>query len=243
MIRALVLVAFYVLYVPVAATVGFPSLFITGRIDFLWKVALRGAQFGARMVGVHWEVIGREKLNPNQTYIFMANHTSNIDPPVFVPLIGRRVFILTKKELFRIPIFGYAMKRAQFIAVDRSNRDAAVEAVKRATEELKSGLSMMVYPEGTRSRDGKLLPFKKGPFHLAMESGAPVVPVTIIGANEVWPKGKLRVNPGTIRVIFHPPVDPHAFTSREQLSEHIRAVIDSALPPKYQTVTVPPQSH
>lgn len=238
MIRALLLGTYYALFVPVAAIIGFPSLFITGRIDFLWKVAMRGAQFGAWMVGVRWETVGRDRLHPQRTYIFMANHQSNIDPPVFVPLIGRRVFVLVKKELFRVPIFGYAMRRAQFIAVDRSNREAAVESVRQAIDELNSGLSLMVYPEGTRSRDGRLLPFKKGPFHLAMDSGIPVVPVTIVGAHEVWPKGKLRLTPGLIRVIFHPPVDPHAHASREDLMEAVRATIDSGLPERYRATSV-----
>ena len=229
MIRALVLCTYYVLFTVVAAIIGFPSLFITGRIDFLWKVALAGAHFGARMVGVRWEVIGREQLDPKQTYIFMANHQSNIDPPVFVPLIGRRVFILVKKELFRLPILGYAMRRAQFIPVDRSNRESAVDSVRQAIEVLNSGLSLMVYPEGTRSRDGRLLPFKKGPFHLAMDSGIPVVPVTIVGAYEVWRKGSFRVHPGLIKVIFHPPVDPKTFASREELMEAVRGIVESGL--------------
>jgi 1-acyl-sn-glycerol-3-phosphate acyltransferase len=239
MIRALIISMYYALYVPVAAIVGFPSLFLTGRIDFLWKIALAGAQFGAWMVGVRWEAIGCERLDPNQTYIFMANHQSNIDPPVLVPLIGRRVFILVKKELFRIPILGYAMRRARFIAVDRANREAAVESVRQAIDVLNSGLSLMVYPEGTRSRDGRLLPFKKGPFHLAMDSGVPVVPVTIVGAHEVWPKGEFRLTPGLIRVIFHPAVDPHAFASREELMEAVRATIEDGLPEQQRATSVP----
>lgn len=239
MIRALILSIFYALLVPAAALVGFPVLFVTGRVDFLYRVALWGAHLGARLVGVRWETIGRDRLDPNQTYIFMANHTSNIDPPVIVPLIGRRVFILAKKELFKIPIFGYAMRKARFIAVDRQNRNAAIDSVRRATEVLQSGLSMMVYPEGTRSRDGKLLPFKKGPFHLAMDSGASVVPVTIIGAHEIWPKGTFRVTPGTIRVVFHAPVDPHGYPSREALMEDVRAIIESALPEKYRATSTP----
>src|SRR5512133_2904894 len=182
MIRALILVAYYAVYTILAALIGFPVMLVTGRVDFLYSVAIKGALFGARLVGVRTEVVGRERLDPSQTYIFMANHVSNIDPPVFVPLIGRRVFILVKKELFRIPILGLAMRKAQFIAVNRQSREAAVASVKQAIEVLKSGLSMMAYPEGTRSRDGRMLPFKKGPFHLAMDSGIPVVPVTIIGA-------------------------------------------------------------
>src|SRR6185369_17233257 len=137
--------------------------------------------------------------------------------------------------LFRIPILGYAMRKAQFIAVDRKNRESAVESVKQAVEVLKSGVSMMAYPEGTRSRDGKLLPFKKGPFHLAMDSGIPVVPVTIIGAYEVWPKGSFRVSPGKMSMVFHPPMDPKQFSSREQLLEAVRAKIESALPEKYRS--------
>jgi 1-acyl-sn-glycerol-3-phosphate acyltransferase len=237
MIRALILVAYYGLFTIFAAVIAFPVMIVTGRIDFLYKVAIKGALFGARLVGVRTETIGREQLDPAQPYIFMANHVSNIDPPVFVPLIGRRVFILVKKELFRIPILGLAMRKAQFIAVDRKNREAAVESVKQAIEVLKSGVSMMAYPEGTRSRNGRLLPFKKGPFHLAMDSGIPVVPVTIIGAYDIWPKGSFRVSPGTISIVFHPPLDPKQFSSREELLETVRSQIESALPEKYRPVT------
>jgi 1-acyl-sn-glycerol-3-phosphate acyltransferase len=235
MIRASFLLVYFGLYTIVAGIVGFSAMAITGSIDFLYRIAIRGALLGTRMVGVSSEVIGRDQLDPKQTYIFMANHVSNIDPPVFVPLIGRRVFILVKKELFRIPVLGYAMHKAQFIAVDRQNRDAAVESVKQAIEVLRTGLSMMAYPEGTRSRDGKLLPFKKGPFHLAMDSGIPVVPVTIIGAHEVWPKGHFRITPGKITIVFHPPMDPHASASREELMQVVHARIESALPEKYRS--------
>src|SRR5574338_346430 len=217
MIRACFLLAYFSAYTLVASIAGFSVMFVTGSVDFLYRIAVSGALFGTRLVGVRSETVGREQLDPAQTYIFMANHVSNIDPPVFVPLIGRRVFILVKKELFRIPVLGYAMRKARFIAVDRQNREAAVESVKQAIEVLRDGLSMMAYPEGTRSRDGKLLPFKKGPFHLAMDSGIPVVPVTIVGAHEVWPKGHFRITPGPITIVFHPPMDPREFSSREEL--------------------------
>ncbi len=238
MIRACILIVYYVFYTIVAALIAFPVMFVTGSVEFLYRIATRGGLFGTRLVGVRPETVGREQLDPAQTYIFMANHVSNIDPPVFVPLIGRRVFILVKKELFRIPVLGYAMRKAQFIAVDRQNREAAVESVRQAIEVLRSGISMMVYPEGTRSRDGKLLPFKKGPFHLAMDSGIPVVPVTIVGAHEVWPKGHLKITPGKITIVFHTPMDPREFTSREQLLEAVRAKIESALPEQYRASAV-----
>ncbi len=239
MIRAALLLAYFGIYTIVAALIAFPVMFVTGSIDFLYKIAVRGALFGTRLVGVQSETVGREQLDPNQPYIFMANHVSNIDPPVMVPLIGRRVFILVKKELFRIPVLGYAMRKAQFIAVDRQNRDAAIESVKKAIEVLRSGMSMMAYPEGTRSRDGKLLPFKKGPFHLAIDSGIPVVPVTIVGAHEVWPKGHFKITPGKITIVFHPPMDPQAFASRDELMQAVRAKIESALPEQYRSTSQP----
>lgn len=237
MIRAALLLAYFGIYTIIAGLIAFPVMFVTGSVEFLYWISVRGALFGTRLVGVRTEIVGREQLDPKQTYIFMANHVSNIDPPVFVPLIGRRVFILVKKELFRVPVLGYAMRKAQFIAVDRQNRDAAVESVKKAIEVLRSGLSMMAYPEGTRSRDGKLLPFKKGPFHLAMDSGSPVVPVTIVGAHEVWPKGHFKLTPGKITMVFHPPIDPQAFASREELMQVVRAKIESALPEKYRSTS------
>lgn len=239
MIRAALLLLYFAIYTIVAALVGFPVVFATGSFDFLYRIAVRGALFGTRLVGVRSETVGRDQLDPHQTYIFMANHVSNIDPPVFVPLIGRRVFILVKKELFRIPVLGYAMRKAQFIAVDRQNRDAAVESVKKAIEVLRSGMSMMAFPEGTRSRDGRLLPFKKGPFYLAMDSGTPVVPVTIVGAHEAWPKGHFRITPGKVTIVFHPPMDPQAFASREHLMQAVRTKIECALPEKYRSTSQP----
>src|SRR5512142_1206091 len=235
MIRACILLAYFFVYTLVAAVICFPVMFATGSVAFLYRVAVSGALFGTRLVGVRSETVGRGQLDPAQTYIFMANHVSNIDPPVFVPLIGRRVFILVKKELFRIPVLGYAMRKVRFIAVDRQNREAAVESVKQAIEVLRDGLSMMAYPEGTRSRDGKLLPFKKGPFHLAMDSGIPVVPVTIVGAHEVWPKGHFRITPGTITIVFHAPIDPRAFSSREELMKAVRTKIYSELSEQYRS--------
>ncbi len=237
MIRTALLLLYFGVYTIIAALIGFTAMFATGSVDLLYWIAVRGALFGTRLVGVTSETVGRERLDPNQTYIFMANHVSNIDPPVFVPLIGRRVFILVKKELFRIPVLGYAMRKAQFIAVDRQNRDAAVESVKKAIEVLNSGMSMMAFPEGTRSRDGKLLPLKKGPFHLSIDSGIPVVPVTIIGAHEVWPKGYFRIRPGKITIVFHSPMNPQAYSSREELMGAVRAKIESALPEKYRSTS------
>ena len=122
------------------------------------------------------------------------------------------------------------MKMADLVPVDRSNREAAIESVRAAAEVLRRGLNMVIYPEGTRSTDGRLLPFKKGPFHLAMEAGVPVVPVTILGTAECWPKGTWAMRPGKATLIFHPPIDPAGFADRDELMAAVRQPIASALP-------------
>jgi 1-acyl-sn-glycerol-3-phosphate acyltransferase len=122
------------------------------------------------------------------------------------------------------------MKMAELVPVERSNRDAAIESVRAAAEVMQHGLNMVIFPEGTRSIDGHLLPFKKGPFHLAMETGVPVVPVTILGTAECWPKGTWAMKPGTATLVFHAPFDPANFTDRDALMVAVRGQIASALP-------------
>ena len=234
MIRLLYCVVVWVSCALIAAIAGFPALYLTGRIDLLWALSLWAARTGCHLAGLRIRAVGRELLEPGHGYLFMANHTSNLDPPVITPLLGRRIAIIAKQELFKIPLFGYAMLKANFVPVNRADRRSAVESVGNAVHVLQSGLGMMVFPEGTRSRDGRLLPFKKGPFHLAMEAGVPVVPITVVGAHEAWPKGSMKLRAGEIVVYFHPPIDPHRFASREELMAAVRSAIQSALPEKYR---------
>ena len=234
MIRALLAVSFWVLYTPLGALIGFPVTLITRRIDFLWRLGMWGARGGVWFSGVRSRIDGWNKMDPAQAYIFMSNHVSNLDPPVVVPLLNRQMSVLVKKELFRIPILSTAMRMAYLVPVDRRNRDAAIESVKQGVAVLRAGHSMLVYPEGTRSRDGKLLPFKKGPFHMAMESGVPIVPITMIGTHEAWPKGSFTVHPQTVTVKVHPPIDPKNYPDREALMRAVRDAIDSGLPEQYR---------
>jgi 1-acyl-sn-glycerol-3-phosphate acyltransferase len=185
---------------------------------------------GVRLVGVKIVLRGLENLRPGQNYIFMSNHVSNLDPPVLIPSIPGRCSVLVKKELFRTPILGTGMHQADLVPVDRSDREAAIESVRVATKVLKKGLHMVIYPEGTRSSDGRLLPFKKGPFHLAMDSGVPVIPITLLGTFESWPKTRFALRKGTATVIFHPPIDPHSYADRDALMLAVRDSIASALP-------------
>jgi 1-acyl-sn-glycerol-3-phosphate acyltransferase len=203
---------------------------LSGSAEVMYRVATKLGITGVRLAGIEIEVQGLENLQPKRSYVFMSNHVSNLDPPILVPSIPGRCSVLVKKEVFRIPILGTAMQVADLVPVDRSNRDAAIESVRAAAEVLRRGLSMVIYPEGTRSPDGRLLPFKKGPFHLAMEASAPVVPVTILGTAKLWPKGTWAMHPGKATLIFHPPLDSANFADRDQLMAAVREKIASALP-------------
>jgi 1-acyl-sn-glycerol-3-phosphate acyltransferase len=230
MFRLLLLVIFYGLMIPLVGVVGILWTLVSGSVDWLFFTAMKVAYFGVKLVGVQVEVLGKERLDPNGTYIFMCNHVSNLDPPIVVPMVPRRSSVLVKKELFRVPILATAMRMASFVAVDRQNRDAAIASVQAAKDVMQQGINIIIFPEGTRSPDGKLLPFKKGPFHLAVEAGAKVVPMTIHGTERLWPKGKMEIRSGVATLVFHEPVDASKFASREELGEHVRQVISSALP-------------
>jgi 1-acyl-sn-glycerol-3-phosphate acyltransferase len=229
LLRNLLALAFYALSIPMVALTGFPWTLLTGNVSFLYRFATWTALTGVRVAGVRIAVEGRERLDPKQTYVFMSNHASNLDPPIVVPLVPGRTSVLAKHSLFRIPVFGHALKLGSLVPVDRNDRDAAVASLRRATEVLRSGLHMTVFPEGTRSWDGRLLPFKKGPFYMAMEAGAPVVPVSIHHTHRLLPKGKLLVKPGTVRLVFHSPLHPADFPGREALMAAVHATIVQAL--------------
>ncbi len=131
----------------------------------------------------------------------------------------------------RLPILGYAFKLGGFIPVDRTGEAAEAQlAVEEACRVLASGLHITTFVEGARSPDGRMLPFKKGPFYLARQSGAPCVPVSIYGTEKILPWGSSRIHPGTAHIVFHPPLDPADYPTRDDLSEAVRAAISSALP-------------
>jgi 1-acyl-sn-glycerol-3-phosphate acyltransferase len=234
MIRTVAMLTFWGLAAPVAALIGFPAAFIMGNVRVLYRLFMWGAWAGVWITGVRVVTEGLDRLDPARSYIFMSNHASNLDPPIQIPLIPRRTSVMVKKELFKVPILGRAMRMGSLVPVDRGNRDAGIEAVAAAKGVIDQGVNMTIYVEGKRSFDGKLLPFKKGPFYLAIECGVPVVPVTITGTQYAMPKARFSINPGLVKVIFHPPIEPKDFGSRECLMGKVRAVIDSGLPEELQ---------
>lgn len=234
MIRTLLMLGFWAALLPVAALLGFPWTLLTGDVSFLYRMGMWGAFTGVRIAGVRVRTVGLQRIDPARTYVFMVNHVSNIDPPLLLPLIPRRTSVMAKKELFSIPLLGKTMRLGALVPVNRGNRDAGIAAVRAAAEVIRQGINMTIFVEGGRSFDGKLLPFKKGPFYLAGECAVPVVPVTISGTHYIMPKRRFAIKPGTAEVIFHPPIEPKDFGSRENLMAKVRAAINSGLPPECQ---------
>jgi 1-acyl-sn-glycerol-3-phosphate acyltransferase len=232
MFRTIFICFFLSLYILILGPPLILYTYFSKNVDPLYWAAIKGVMFFVNCVGVHVQVKGTERIPPGAC-IFAANHTSAADPPAIVSAIPRRIAILLKRSLFQWPIVGQAFTQAHFIPVDRSNRDAAIDSVDKATEALRNGQSFLVYPEGTRSPDGRLQPFKKGTAVMAIKSGVPVVPVACSNAHRIMEKRKLNIHPGTILVEFLDPVDPTQFSldDRESLIALIHSRIASALPP------------
>ena len=235
MIRTILMLSFWALSLPIAALISFPWVLITGDIRPLYKIGMWSARTGVRLAGIRVRIVGLEQLDARRTYVFMSNHVSNVDPPVLLPRIPGRTSVMAKQELFNVPILGKAMRMASLVPVNRGDRDAGISAVRNATQVVKQRIHMTIFVEGHRSFDGKLLPFKKGPFYLAEECHVPVVPVTISGSHFIMPKGRFAMKGGTVTLIFHQPIEPAEFGTRETLMENVRSVINSGLPENYQT--------
>jgi 1-acyl-sn-glycerol-3-phosphate acyltransferase len=215
-----------------AIFVGVPALLIariTGSPTVLYRVGQGGAWIGLKLAGVRLRVVGRQNLDPAQNYLFMPNHQSNLDPSVTMLAIGRDVRFMAKASLFRIPVLGRAMLGGGFVPVDRDTREKAVMAVEAAAKELREGYDFLIFPEGTRSRDGRLLPLKKGPFILAIKAQAPIVPVAVRGTLALWPKGSLKIRTGEVTVELLDPIPteglepPDRHSIRDRVQERLEA--------------------
>jgi 1-acyl-sn-glycerol-3-phosphate acyltransferase len=190
-----------------AALVFVPWAMITGNATPLYNAAQRISRAAFFLARIRVEVVGRERVPAHTACIFMANHVSNLDPPALLPRIPGRTSVFLKRSLMKIPVLGYGFKLGELIPVDREGRvESAQESVAAARRVLAKGLHVTAFVEGTRSRDGRMLPFKKGPFYLAKETGAPCIPVSIHGTESMMAKGSLKIRPGTAHIEFHAPV-------------------------------------
>lgn len=241
MFRTILMLGFWAVALPFVALVCFPWTYLTKDVMFLYRTCMWGAWTGVRIAGVRVQTLGLDKLDPARAYIFMSNHISNLDPPIMLPLIPRRTSVMVKKELFSYPLLGSVMRFGELVPVDRGNRDAGIAAVRDAVKVIRDGINMTIYVEGRRSFDGRLLPFKKGPFYLAEECNVPVVPITISGTEEVMPKARFSIQPGTVTVQFHDPIEPADFGDRDSLMAKVRAVINGGLPEELRETVVSSQ--
>jgi 1-acyl-sn-glycerol-3-phosphate acyltransferase len=195
----------------------------------------RLAQWSRAIVGradIDLHVEGAEHAARGESFVVMSNHQSLYDVPVIYQSLARRIRMVAKKELFRVPIWGKAMHRAGFISLDRQSRKRSRSTLLASAGILQAGTSIWIAPEGTRSKDGRLGPFRKGGFHLALASGCRILPVSIVGTRAVLPAKSAHVNDGcSVRVVIHRPVDPREFgdARRDQLIERVRNLIASGL--------------
>jgi 1-acyl-sn-glycerol-3-phosphate acyltransferase len=231
MISSLTLLATILVLGAPAAILFIPWALITGNATPLYNASRMIVRTGFRLARIRVVTDGVQRVPAHTACIFMANHVSNLDPPALIPWIPGRTSAFLKRSLMKIPVLGYGLKLGEFVPVDRDGRvDSAIESVRTARQVLQKGLHITTFVEGTRSRDGRLLPFKKGPFFLAMETGVPCIPVSIHGTESMMAKGSVRIKPGTAHITFHSPFYPNDFATREDLMEAVRAAIASGLP-------------
>jgi 1-acyl-sn-glycerol-3-phosphate acyltransferase len=227
----------YVTLGTLAGIIGIPYSLIVGNVDLLYRVAMGIMRTGLRAGGIRVEVSGLDHVTARVSCIFLANHVSNLDPPVLLPVLPGMCSVLLKKGLMRIPFLGTAMRMGKFIPVERGNRREAAEAsVTAAAEALRSGLHVVFFAEGTRSESGRLAAFKRGPFYLAMETGAPIVPIAISGTEKMMRKHSAAVTPGVAKVQILRAIDPAGYATRDELMRAARAAMIAALPEEMRPV-------
>jgi 1-acyl-sn-glycerol-3-phosphate acyltransferase len=220
---------------PITGIIGIPWTLMRNDISWLYKAGMWIARAGVRAGGIKVEISGYENIPAGRACVFMSNHVSNLDPPVLLPLIPGRTSVMLKAELMKIPILGRAMRLAQFVPVQRGGKPAkAKESIDAASQALRNGLHIVIFAEGTRSLDGRLLAFKKGPFFLAKETGVPIIPVALSGTQTMMRVGSIKVHPGTARIQLLPAIDSGAYATREELMDAVRSAINAALPAEMQ---------
>jgi 1-acyl-sn-glycerol-3-phosphate acyltransferase len=231
MIRATVVYAFVGLFILLLGPPAMLWALLSDNSALIHTLARFCIRVAGWICGVKVHARGREKILPGLTYVFLSNHQGNFDAPVLVHLIPRNWSALIKKEMMRLPVFSLVLKQAQFVPIDRKNPKEARAGIDLGARLLTMGKSFLAFPEGTRSRDGRLAQFKKGVFIMAIKAQAPIIPITILNSAQIQPPGKYGIQPGIIEVIFHDPIETRGMTTedRDRLVDLVRQAISSEL--------------
>ena len=217
--------------------VGLPSVLsalLLGKPALLYRVGHLGVRIALTLSGIRHTVEGASNIQRHRAAVYAVNHASNVEPPVIFDALHElfpRLRILYKAELRKLPVLVRAFDLAGFVPLERGNREQSLPAIERAADALREGNSFLIFPEGTRSRTGELLPFKKGGFILAIRGHAPIVPVAILGAREAMKKGSLLIQPVHVRVRFGEPVETAGLTleDRDTLASLVRERVQKLL--------------
>lgn len=222
------------LYIVVVGPICLLIALATQHPLILYRAGIGGIRLGTWLSGVTTDVIGAENLQHSRAAVYAVNHASNVEPPLIFDALRSlfpRFRVLYKAELRKLPILVRAFDLAGFVPLERSNREQSLPAIERAAQALRDGNSFLIFPEGTRSRSGELLPFKKGGFIMALKAQAPVVPVAISGARNAMRKGSPLIYPVRVTIRFGPPIETAAMTlnDRDRLASLTRAEVGRLL--------------
>ncbi len=227
MIRSTIAYVFAGIYIVVMTPIAIALASLIGDTAIIYKFARLCIRVSGWIAGVRVRIQGAEKISPDGAYVFLSNHQGNCDVPALAHALPRDFRALMKKEVMRLPFLSIILKRVNFVPVDRRDANQARVAIDRGATLLREGLSFLAFPEGTRSRDGRLGEFKKGVFIMALKAQKPVIPISILNSSMIQPPGSYRIHPGRIEVIFHDPIPTENMTmdDRDQLIQLTRTAI------------------
>ena len=226
----LVVCPFLACYVLVVSAIFVPLTWLTNNIEPIYRMAQIGAKAALWLAGIRLKLENLDRAFAPPTAVFVCNHVSNIDPTALFGTLPR-IAVILKESLGRIPVLGYVMGLGGFIYVNRADRESRRKVMEASVATLRNGVSLLVFPEGTRSNDGNLLPFRPGPFSMAIEAQVPVVPITVHGSRQLMPKGRNWIRPGEVTLQFHKPIPTKSLTAQDRgdLMARTRAAMEQAL--------------